>query len=111
MRQGKAFPWRRSGFILRDMRWIVREVAVWLALVQRLLVLVASLVTMTGRGFLLGHPAMLPTSKLYYACEKYPNSCDIDDDEFIPAHQYDPNDPPYCPKHRTAPMNTEVHLP
>lgn len=44
---------------------------------------------------------------VFYACAMWPD-CALDEEEFIPAHQYDPNDAPYCPIHRTTPMSQVV---
>jgi hypothetical protein len=89
------------------MRWIVRKVAFRLELVRRLLILVAVLVALPHRGFLPGRPTT-PSGTLYYTCRRWP-ACDIEADEYIPAHKFNRHDPPHCPKHLTTPMDKEVY--
>lgn len=90
------------------MRW-VREVAFQLEVVCRLLIPVVALVALPHRGFLPGRPTA-GAGTLYYTCRWWPE-CDVEPDEFIPAHKFNRHDPPYCPQHRTTPMDQEVHKP
>jgi hypothetical protein len=44
---------------------------------------------------------------VFYTCRRWPD-CDLEEEEFIPAHKFNRYDPPRCPLHLTTPMDKEV---
>lgn len=87
----------------------MRQATFWLEAARRLLVLVTVIAALPGRGFVPGRPKTAQ-GRLFYTCEAWPN-CDLETEEYIPEHKYDPSNPPYCRLHKTTPMIKEVHLP
>lgn len=64
---------------------------------------------MRARTGVLAGGARVPMAPgpVFYTCQRWPD-CTLEEEEFIPAHKFNRNDPPYCPEHPTVPMDREV---